>query len=57
VNYDSKAPQGYAYGFTNMVQKLIVIVQLLMGEIPERSLFNQVPIKIILYAAFLLHTV
>ena len=44
-----KAPQGYAFGFTHMVQKLIVIVQLLMGEIPERSLFNQVRIYIYTY--------
>eukprot|EP00401_Gymnodinium_catenatum_P083086 CAMPEP_0117478958 /NCGR_PEP_ID=MMETSP0784-20121206/11631_1 /TAXON_ID=39447 /ORGANISM="" /LENGTH=106 /DNA_ID=CAMNT_0005273357 /DNA_START=334 /DNA_END=651 /DNA_ORIENTATION=- len=36
-----KAPQGYAPGFTRMVYKLVVIVQLLMGDIPERSLFNQ----------------
>jgi 26S proteasome regulatory subunit N3 len=36
-----KAPQGYAGGFSRMVHKLAVIVQLLMGEIPERSLFNQ----------------
>lgn len=36
-----KAPQGYALGFTRMVYKLVVIVQLLMGDVPERSLFNQ----------------
>jgi 26S proteasome regulatory subunit N3 len=36
-----KAPQGYASGFSKLVHKLIVIVQLLMGDIPERSLFNQ----------------
>jgi 26S proteasome regulatory subunit N3 len=36
-----KAPVGYADGFSRMVHKLVVIVQLLMGEIPERSLFNQ----------------
>lgn len=36
-----KAPQGYAFGFTRLVHKWIVIVQLLMGEIPERSVFNQ----------------
>ncbi|KAJ1414896.1 PCI domain-containing protein, partial [Ochromonadaceae sp. CCMP2298] len=35
-----KAPQGYANGFTVMVHKLVVLVQLLMGDIPERSLFN-----------------
>jgi 26S proteasome regulatory subunit N3 len=36
-----KAPQDVAVGFSRSVHKLIVIVQLLMGEIPERSLFNQ----------------
>lgn len=36
-----KAPQDLADGFTRSVHKLIVIVQLLMGDIPERSLFNQ----------------
>jgi len=36
-----KAPQGYALGFSVTVNKLIVIVQLLMGDIPERTLFNQ----------------
>lgn len=36
-----KAPPGTALGFARDVHKLIVIVQLLMGDIPERSLFNQ----------------
>lgn len=36
-----KAPQDIAVGFTLSVTKLIITVQLLMGEIPERSLFNQ----------------
>lgn len=35
-----KAPQGYALGFSRMVNKLIILVQLLMGDIPERSVFN-----------------
>lgn len=35
-----KAPQGYAKGFTIMIIKLSILVQLLMGDIPERSLFN-----------------
>lgn len=43
-----KAPQGYASGFTVMVNKLIVIVQLLMGDIPERSLFNQEELRVAL---------
>jgi 26S proteasome regulatory subunit N3 len=36
-----KAPQESAKGFVLIVQKLAVIVQLLMGDIPERSTFNQ----------------
>jgi 26S proteasome regulatory subunit N3 len=44
-----KAPQESAVGFTVTVNKLIIIVQLLMGEIPERSLFNnpefRIPLK------------
>ncbi|KAJ1977304.1 26S proteasome non-ATPase regulatory subunit [Dimargaris verticillata] len=37
-----KAPQTHATaGFHQAVQKLFVIVQLLMGEIPERSIFRQ----------------
>ena len=35
-----KAPQETAFGFNLTVQKLIIIVQLLMGDIPERSVFN-----------------
>ena len=35
-----KAPQETARGFNLTVQKLIIIVQLLMGDIPERSVFN-----------------
>jgi 26S proteasome regulatory subunit N3 len=34
-----KAPQNSALGFRQSVNKLLVIVQLLMGEIPERSIF------------------
>lgn len=41
-----KAPPGNTAGaFTRDVHKLIVIVQLLMGEIPERTLFNQVELR------------
>ncbi len=36
-----KAPQEMATGFTQQVQKLIVLVQLLMGEVPDRAVFNQ----------------
>lgn len=35
-----KAPQDHAFGFMKAVTKLMVLVQLLMGGIPERSLFN-----------------
>lgn len=36
-----KGPEIGAVGFRVQVQKLLVIVDLLMGEIPARSLFNQ----------------
>eukprot|EP01039_Chlorochromonas_danica_P006992 gene6996-7735_t len=40
-----KAPS-HALGFTRQVQKLIVLVQLLMGDIPERSLFNTAELRV-----------
>lgn len=36
-----KAPQNTALGFRTTVQKFMVIVQLLTGEIPERAVFRQ----------------
>eukprot|EP00180_Rhodochaete_pulchella_P001632 Plantae.Rhodophyta-Rhodochaete_pulchella.ctg24677.p1 GENE.Plantae.Rhodophyta-Rhodochaete_pulchella.ctg24677~~Plantae.Rhodophyta-Rhodochaete_pulchella.ctg24677.p1 ORF type:complete len:337 (-),score=61.43 Plantae.Rhodophyta-Rhodochaete_pulchella.ctg24677:625-1596(-) len=36
-----KAPQNSALGFRCTVQKFEVVVQLLMGQIPERSVFRQ----------------
>lgn len=36
-----KAPQNGAKGFRCTANKLLVIVQLLMGEVPERKFFNQ----------------
>jgi len=36
-----KAPQNSAIGFRQTVHKLACIVQLLMGEMPERSIFTQ----------------
>ena len=36
-----KAPTSASQGFLPEVQKLAIIVQLLMGDIPERSVFNQ----------------
>jgi 26S proteasome regulatory subunit N3 len=40
-----KAPQNTAIGFRRTVHKLAIIVQLLMGEVPERSIFNQPELK------------
>eukprot|EP00462_Mataza_sp_D1_P004635 CAMPEP_0175102446 /NCGR_PEP_ID=MMETSP0086_2-20121207/8451_1 /TAXON_ID=136419 /ORGANISM="Unknown Unknown, Strain D1" /LENGTH=625 /DNA_ID=CAMNT_0016377277 /DNA_START=29 /DNA_END=1906 /DNA_ORIENTATION=- len=40
-----KAPQNTALGFRIKATKLMVIVQLLIGEVPERSLFRQVSLK------------
>ena len=36
-----KAPSETGLGFTLEVQKLAIIVQLLMGDIPDKSVFNQ----------------
>lgn len=49
-----KAPQGAANEFTSMAYKLAVIVQLLMGDIPERSLFNQPELRKPLYPYLIL---
>jgi len=40
-----KAPQYSALGFRIIVQQLLVIVELLMGEIPQRSTFRQPGMK------------
>jgi len=40
-----KAPANSARGFRLTVHKLLCIVQLLMGEIPERSVFRQAGLK------------
>ncbi|EFA81043.1 26S proteasome regulatory subunit S3 [Heterostelium album PN500] len=40
-----KAPQNSAIGFKRSVNKLLCIVQLLMGEIPERNIFSQKILK------------
>ena len=40
-----KAPQDSSMAFIVEVQKLTIIVQLLMGDIPERALFNQKDIR------------
>ena len=36
-----KAPEVGAVGFRIHCQKLLIIVELLMGEIPNRQIFNQ----------------
>eukprot|EP01132_Coremiostelium_polycephalum_P000410 gene410-520_t len=43
-----KAPQTTAIGFRRTVYKLLCIVQLLMGEIPERNVFSQKSFKVAL---------
>lgn len=43
-----KAPQLTAAGFRRTVYKLAVIVQLLMGDVPERSIFNQDDLRVAL---------
>ena len=40
-----KAPADTALGFRRVVTKLLVIVQLLLGDIPERTLFDQPDLK------------
>ena len=40
-----KAPHKSAVGFRSQVTKLICIVQMLMGDIPERSIFRQKDLK------------
>ena len=40
-----KAPQYSALGFRKTVQKLLIIVQLLMGDIPERNVFRQTSLQ------------
>jgi len=40
-----KLPQDHAIGFALHIHKLVVLVQLLMGDIPERSIFNQVEFR------------
>eukprot|EP00357_Protocruzia_adherens_P007155 CAMPEP_0115005034 /NCGR_PEP_ID=MMETSP0216-20121206/19610_1 /TAXON_ID=223996 /ORGANISM="Protocruzia adherens, Strain Boccale" /LENGTH=503 /DNA_ID=CAMNT_0002371241 /DNA_START=80 /DNA_END=1591 /DNA_ORIENTATION=- len=40
-----KAPEHGALGFKVEVQKLLVIIELLMGELPDRNLFSSKPFK------------
>jgi 26S proteasome regulatory subunit N3 len=36
-----KAPQSRGLGFRQKIQKMLIIVQLLIGDLPKRSVFNQ----------------
>ncbi|KAF2071089.1 hypothetical protein CYY_007593 [Polysphondylium violaceum] len=49
-----KAPQNTAAGFRRTVYKLLCIVQLLTGEIPERNIFSQKSLKVALKPYFTL---
>lgn len=40
-----KAPQNAAVGFRQTVQKLAVVVELLLGDIPERQIFRQAALR------------
>ena len=40
-----KAPERSAIGFKQTVKKLIIIVELLLGEIPDRAQFNEVKMR------------
>lgn len=40
-----KAPQNAAMGFRQVVQKLLVVVELLLGDIPERQIFRQASMR------------
>ncbi|GAB0097266.1 Probable 26S proteasome non-ATPase regulatory subunit 3 [Sergentomyia squamirostris] len=40
-----KAPQSAAIGFRQTVQKLIIVVELLLGDIPERQIFRQAALR------------
>lgn len=47
-----KAPQNAAVGFRQTVQKLIIVVELLLGNIPERQVFRQAALRKSLYPYF-----
>uniref|UniRef100_U5EZB6 Probable 26S proteasome non-ATPase regulatory subunit 3 n=1 Tax=Corethrella appendiculata TaxID=1370023 RepID=U5EZB6_9DIPT len=40
-----KAPQHAAIGFRQTVQKLVIVVELLLGDIPERQVFRQAALR------------
>jgi 26S proteasome regulatory subunit N3 len=41
-----KCPQQKALGFRTVVSKWLIVVQLLMGELPERPFFNQAGLRV-----------
>jgi 26S proteasome regulatory subunit N3 len=41
-----KCPQQKALGFRTVVSKWLIVVQLLMGEVPERPFFNQAGLRV-----------
>lgn len=49
-----KAPQATAVGFKQTVQKLVTIVELLLGDIPDRAIFRQTSMRKALHPYFLL---
>nr|CAB3265242.1 26S proteasome non-ATPase regulatory subunit 3 [Phallusia mammillata] len=49
-----KAPQSTAIGFKQTVTKLMIVVELLLGEIPERAQFKQADMKRSLAPYFIL---
>lgn len=40
-----KSPQNAAIGFRQTVQKLVIVVELLLGNIPERQIFRQAALR------------
>lgn len=40
-----KAPQHSAIGFRQTAHKFVIVVQLLLGEIPDRSMFREPILK------------
>lgn len=49
-----KAPQNAAIGFKQAATKLLVVVQLLLGEVPERHIFRDQHLRLSLYPYLML---
>ena len=47
-----KAPQHEAVGFKQIVQKFAIVVELLLGEIPDKATFRAAPMRKALHAYF-----